>query len=330
VSETGQSRFIENAQGDNDNDPSKSILVLELQTILCSPLIAGGKKIGVIYVDSKHLHKINVSEITKTFEILAGQAAIAIANAQLYINQVTAYNALNEVNAHLIQIERKALKSSINSEIGQSVQGLVHLALLETESLIRIIEKSQKDIDPKQNSESLLFDRLKLKVKIAIDSIRNIQKYAQVLQETSVQNLNKDNGDLNSTILSVIKLLSPMKKFSKVVFKSQLNALPLFQYDPDQFQHLFVHLFNNSAEAKYDSIINIKTWSEKNKILIHVSDNGHGISEENKKKIFALPDASKTGYGLFLCNSIVERHNGTIELMENVSGTSFLITLPIN
>ncbi|MGE5438202.1 MAG: GAF domain-containing protein, partial [Syntrophothermus sp.] len=40
VSETGQSRFIENAQGDNDNDPSKSILVLELQTILCSPLIA--------------------------------------------------------------------------------------------------------------------------------------------------------------------------------------------------------------------------------------------------------------------------------------------------
>ncbi|HZW40380.1 MAG TPA: GAF domain-containing sensor histidine kinase [Ignavibacteriaceae bacterium] len=330
VSETGQSRFIENAQGDNDNDPSKSILVLELQTILCSPLIAGGKKIGVIYVDSKHLHKINVSEITKTFEILAGQAAIAIANAQLYINQVTAYNALNEVNAHLIQIERKALKSSINSEIGQSVQGLVHLALLETESLIRIIEKSQKDIDPKQNSESLLFDRLKLKVKIAIDSIRNIQKYAQVLQETSVQNLNKDNGDLNSTILSVIKLLSPMKKFNKVVFKSQLNALPLFQYDPDQFQHLFVHLFNNSAEAKYDSIINIKTWSEKNKILIHVSDNGHGISEENKKKIFALPDASKTGYGLFLCNSIVERHNGTIELMENVSGTSFLITLPIN
>ena len=189
---TGQSKFIEGAQNDN-YDPSKSILKLELQTILCSPLITEGKKIGVIYVDSKFLHKIRVREITDTFEILAGQAAIAIRNAQLYNGQVNAYNALQEANTQLILAERKALKSSIDSEIGQSLQGLVHLALLETESLMRVIEKTHKDVESKDlDIDTIFFDRLKLKSKVAIDSIRNIQKYAQVLLETSMVNLNKD------------------------------------------------------------------------------------------------------------------------------------------
>jgi GAF domain-containing protein len=84
VFRTGQSKFIEAAQSDTNYDPSKSILRLDLQTILCSPLITDDKKIGVIYVDSKHLHKVKIKEITDTFEILAGQAATAIRNAQLY------------------------------------------------------------------------------------------------------------------------------------------------------------------------------------------------------------------------------------------------------
>src|SRR4030067_1782933 len=182
VFEEGQSRFIEGAQSDTNYDPSKSILRLELQTILCSPLITDDKQIGVIYVDSKHLHKIKVRETTDTFEILAGQAATAIRNAQLYHGQVNAYNALQEANTQLIRAERKALKSSIDAEIGQSLQGLVHIALLETESLMRTIEKAQKELETElKDRDSILFDRLKLKSKVAADSIRSIQKYAQVL-----------------------------------------------------------------------------------------------------------------------------------------------------
>ena len=62
----GQSRFIEGAQSDVTLESSKSILRLDLQTILCSPLITDGNKIGVIYVDSKHLHKIKEKETTST------------------------------------------------------------------------------------------------------------------------------------------------------------------------------------------------------------------------------------------------------------------------
>jgi signal transduction histidine kinase len=330
VFNTGQSKFIEGAQTDTGNDPSKSILRLELQTILCSPLITDDKKIGVIYVDSKHLHKIKIKELTDTFEILAGQAAVAIKNAQLFKEQVKAFNALQEANSLLIQAERKALKSSINSEIGHSLQGLVHLALLETESQLRTIEKVQKEFELKYNeNNSLFFDRLKLKSNVAVDSIRNIQKYAQVLLETSVSNLNKDSRDLNQTIQSVIKYISPMKKFNKITFKTEFNNIPLCSYDSDQIQNLLVHVFSNSAEARNDAAIEVKSYVNENNIFVEINDNGPGIPEEFLSNIFELPTHNKSGYGLFLCKSIIDRHKGEINLWSKPTGTSIRFTLPV-
>jgi signal transduction histidine kinase len=327
----GQSRFIEGAQSDVTLESSKSILRLDLQTILCSPLITDGNKIGVIYVDSKHLHKIKEKETTSTFEILAGQAAAAIRNAQLYQNQLSANSALQEANTQLIQAERKALKSGIDSEIGQSLQGLVHLALLENESLLRMLEKLKKDTeDSGTGKENLIFDRLKLKSKVAIDSIRSIQKYAQVLMETAIMNLNKDSGDLNRTIQSVIKYISPMKKYQFATFKTQLNSLPLCNYDSEQIQHLLVHLFTNSVNAKKDATINIQSSSDDKFVHIIIEDNGPGISEDIKKELFLTYTPKKNSYGLFLCKSIIDRHNGEIRLLDSKVGAKMEILLPIN
>ncbi len=331
VYRSGQSKFIEGAQSDTNYDSSKSIFRLELQTILCSPLITGDKKIGVIYVDSKHLHKIKAKEITDTFEILAGQAATAIRNAQLYNGQIVAYNALQEANTQLISAERKALKSSIDAEIGQSLQGLVHLALLETESLERTLEKNLNETNVKRNdSDFILFDRLKLKTKVSIDSIRNIQKYAQVLLETSIMNLNKDSGDLNKTIQSVIKYISPMKTFNSVTFKTELNPLPPCKYDSEAIQHLLVHLFTNSAEAREDATIFIKSSVKENKISVMVEDNGPGFPSGKIKSLFELNTGNKNSYGLFLCKSIIDQHNGTINVLDKLEGAVIRFTLPLN
>ena len=326
----GQSIFIEGAQSDATYDPSKSILKLDLQTILCSPLITNGKKIGVIYVDSKYLQKIKVREITGTFEILAGQAATAIRNAQLYDGQVNAYNALQEANNQLIQAERKVLKSSIDSEIGQSLQGLVHLALLETESTMRMIEKSQPEYEQTTgNTDSVLFDRLKLKSKVAIDSIRNIQKYAQVLLETSIINLNKDSGDLNRTIQSVIKYLVPMKKYASLTFKNELNNLPLCNYDSEQIQHLLVQLFTNTADVKKNATILIKSYSRDNKNYVEIEDDGPGFPPGMSTDFMAADGTNNGGYGLFLCKSIIERHNGEIKILHRQKGAAIQFVLPI-
>ncbi len=327
---SGQSRFIEGAQSDRNFDQSKSILRLQLETILCSPLITDDKKIGVIYVDSKFLHKIKIREITDTFEILAGQAATAIRNAQLYNGQINAYNALQEANTQLIRAERRALKSSIDSEVGHSLQALVHISLLETESLIRTIEKAQKEYEESPTDfNSITFDRVKLKGKISSDSLRKIQKYAQALMETSVMNLNKDSSDLNKTIQSVIKYLSPMKKYSKLLFKTEFNPIPPCSYDSEQIQHLLVHLFTNSAEAKTNATVTIKTFYKDNFNYVTIEDDGPGFSGDKELIFSDVPSSDNSGYGLFLCKSIIDRHNGKIELLDNNNGAVVQFCLPV-
>ena len=170
---------------------------------------------------------------------------------------------------------------------------------------------------------------MKLKSKVAVDSIRNIQKYAQVLLETSIMYLNKDSGDLNQTIQSVIKYISHMKKFNKITFQTEFNNIPLCVYDSEQIQNLIVHIFSNSAEARYDANIKIKTFTKESSIFVEIEDNGPGIPKEILNNLFELPFHTKTGYGLFLCKSIIDRHKGEIKLLDIKHGTSIQFSLPV-
>jgi two-component system sporulation sensor kinase C len=64
------------------------------------------------------------------------------------------------------------------------------------------------------------------------------------------------------------------------------------------------------------------------------SDTGSGISKENLGKVFEPLFSTKTkgtGLGLSVCASLVEGHNGKIEVVSEVGkGTTFTIKLPIN
>jgi len=142
--------------------------------------------------------------------------------------------------------------------------------------------------------------------------------------------LNKDTGDLNKTIQSVIRYISPIKTFNKITFRTEFNNLPIIKYDSEQVQQLLVHLFTNTAEAKSDATMNIQTFGEKNKVVVVCQDDGPGVSKKIVDKIFNLPSPEKPGYGLFLCKSIIDRHNGEIQIAASEAGTKIIFTLPVN
>ena len=145
---------------------------------------------------------------------------------------------------------------------------------------MRVVEKAQKDSGVKsKGSMNSELDRISLKLKVAADSISKIQKYAQALLETSIMNLNKDSGDLNKTIQSVIRYISPIKTFSKITFRTEFNNLPAIQYDSEQIQQLLVRLFVNTAEIKSDATISIQTYKEKDKVVVVCSDDEHVIPQ---------------------------------------------------
>ena len=85
----------------------------------------------------------------------------------------------------------------------------------------------------------------------------------------------------------------------------------------------------------------IRVWDKKmgHQVMIGVSDNGPGIPDDEKEKIFDLfytgkqagADSSKSlGLGLNLCKSIVEAHDGSIWVEDNnPAGSVFIFTLKL-
>jgi signal transduction histidine kinase len=70
-------------------------------------------------------------------------------------------------------------------------------------------------------------------------------------------------------------------------------------------------------------------------MFIEVEDNGLGMDQETREKIFSLFFSSKgikgTGLGLFISNKIVDKHGGTIEVeSEPGRGTRFLVRVPLD
>lgn len=125
-----------------------------------------------------------------------------------------------------------------------------------------------------------------------------------------------------------------------------LFSLPMH---PSEWNSILYNLYTNSKKAirraEIDGKIFIEAGRIENNIYLKFSDNGDGIPEENKSRIFnaffttSTPpgfdsdderQASGNGLGLKIIKDIVESYNGNIQLNASPQGytTTFLITIP--
>jgi two-component system, NtrC family, sensor kinase len=105
------------------------------------------------------------------------------------------------------------------------------------------------------------------------------------------------------------------------------NKLPPINCDPSKIQQVIVHVITNAIQAildrkkiladnePYRGSIAITTQKKADHVLITFTDNGIGIREEHRSKIFnpffsTRPAGQGTGLGLSISHKIVEEHGG--------------------
>jgi signal transduction histidine kinase len=130
-------------------------------------------------------------------------------------------------------------------------------------------------------------------------------------------------------------------------FKLDLDSdLPKIKVIPQDIGRVLLNLINNAFQAVADfqgfenlegpgPKVEVTTKSLDGKIEVSVSDNGPGIPDEIKEKVFqpfftTKPTGEGTGLGLSLSYDIIKSHGGKIEVESKVGkGTKFTILLPI-
>ncbi len=156
------------------------------------------------------------------------------------------------------------------------------------------------------------------------------------LSRVNLTELRLSPVNLNVIMGEVIKDLGSMLENRKA--KVTLGKLPVINADRTQMHQLFMNLISNAVKynESHAPHITIKAKKERRRYLIAVADNGIGIADEYKTKIFELfqrlhhrEKYSGTGIGLTISKRIVERHGGKIWVEGNKPGGSvFFVLLP--
>jgi signal transduction histidine kinase/CheY-like chemotaxis protein len=145
--------------------------------------------------------------------------------------------------------------------------------------------------------------------------------------------------DLNEVVIDVLDSTGNALRASNIDVVLELpSELPRVMADPNQIRQVVVNLVVNAQQA-LESVedkrrLSIRTVyaSEKGDVVLRVSDNGPGISEEISSRVFDPLFTTKapgkgTGLGLALCRRIIELNKGTIELeSSSARGTTFVVT----
>ncbi len=320
---TGESICIENAMNDERFERRQSIMNLELQTIICSPLRTQDETIGVIYVDSHYIHSIDKADILYLFEILAGQAAIAIKNARLYEELQTAYEDLKKANEQIITFERMAMKGEMAAEVSHELKNHVGIILLG----LGLLQKKIGTATP----EALQFILEK-----TMHGASRIESFSRNFLAKNRSNAKRTPGNINTLVRDFIRFIKfiPRFKFNEIRHLEGFD-IPTIRFDGEQIQQVLLNLVNNAVEACPKAELVFETGFDPvgNTVTLSISDNGPGIDEAIRSRLFHEKITTKAnghGYGLGICKSILENHGGTISIDSTVgNGTTFTLTFPV-
>lgn len=169
-------------------------------------------------------------------------------------------------------------------------------------------------------------------IKSEID--RSLNVIADFMDYSKIK-VNKEIFDMSLLLDEIYDSFSLLVDGKKIKFNYYNKDEEIYLWgDYDRLKQVFVNVIKNSIEAiGNNGIIDMNLVVNGKKVIVTISDNGIGMTEEELKEIkemFYTTKRNGTGLGVALSNEIILAHNGKMEYtsVKNV-GTKCIITLPV-
>ena len=237
-------------------------------------------------------------------------------------------NSINDLSKELYNMEklRKRLTSDISHELRTPLTSIqTHL-----EAMIDGIWEPTEERLISVNEEVIRISHL-------VDELKNLAKY-----DSDKNKLNISEVDLEQLIKNIIYNNESFALEKNIKIEYNLEKIKA-HIDKEKTSQVIVNLISNAIRytncncERLGKII-IRLYKEENLIKISVKDNGIGIPKKSLDYIFERfyrVDKSRcrntggTGVGLTICKSIIDLHNGNIEVKSEVNkGSEFIVSIP--
>ena len=239
-----------------------------------------------------------------------------------------------EIEDDQFRLRNHLIRSEKMAALGQLSAGIAHEIRTPLTSIKIFIQSLEKDLDLDENQKED-FRIIKKEIDRINENIIRFLNFARP-EEPLFQRLN-----LNELIKDTLSLLAAKIKTSSVILDISLlgGDLPV-KGDPKQLSQVFLNLFLNAIDAMSQggrltirSLVKTISDTHEDFLQIFVEDTGCGIPEKDRPYLFDpffTTREAGTGLGLSIVYSIIQKHNGQIEVESEIGrGSSFIVSLPI-
>jgi two-component system sensor histidine kinase HydH len=321
------------AATDQRFEDKKSIVLYNIRSVLCLPMLHGAHVVGVIQLDSIGSGVGFTEDDVELLSVIAPVLAVAIENTALYEAQERTIEELREAHKQIVAAQEQLVAAEKMAIMGRFTSGLAHEIrnLMGPLLLADLLQSEYPDDENIQEYTNLMLDAY-ARIGSLVEEIR------QLTQGETVELMLAPHS-LRESIESAIRFARFDQEVRDYHLVPDCTDIEPFCFDEFRIKQVLINLIRNAAQAMPKAgEIRVSTkacpdspdWA-----IIEVTDTGEGIAPEFLEKIwepfYSTKGPTGTGLGLDICRRIVERHGGEMLCSSTVGkGTTMTVRLPTN
>ncbi len=236
----------------------------------------------------------------------------------------------------LIQFSKLKTLGEMSAGIAHELNQPLNAIKMGSEFLEMVMEDRRKT---QPRDAQVVVEEISRQVDRATDIIRRLRDFGRK------SDFSREKVSLNQPINSVLKILGRQLALQNITIELDLSEdPPIVLAHPNRLEQVIFNLVTNARDAlnqkaethpEVDRKITIRTYPENGWSVVSVADNGSGIPETMRKKIFEAFFTTKEmgegmGLGLSISYGIVEDYGGKIDVSSvEGQGTMFKLSFPV-
>jgi len=246
-----------------------------------------------------------------------------------------AYHELSEAHEKLKESQDELIQAEKLTLLGQMAASFVHEAKNPIAAALVLTKLLNKEISKGDFSEETILEHV---ARIESALIRGSSLIQSVLDFSRKSAPRLELCEINDVIDRALELTLHSAKGQNIKLTKELSpSLPKVMIDFGQLQQVYINIILNAIQAMPEGgRLTVRTFNSGDWLKTEVQDTGRGISPENMQKLFVpffttKEEGKGVGLGLVVCNEIVRRHQGRIEVQSKEGeGTNFTVYLPLH